>query len=190
VPSKAEPPATLLTDQATVVFGAPVTVAENVSEAPARILAVAGATDTATVAAGGGGCFCSVGDPPDAQPESSEAMARTLKLLQMQAKRVCIEYVVWRVELGQTTGRRDRNRPCRWCLGWLRGADRLGRRSLRRKERKRSLRKPGIGHDLRTNRVYLCGQIFVNVFLSMNSAVCFGKEILCHSDFTQVDLRL
>ena len=46
VPSAKEPPGVELTDQETAVLDVPVTVAENVRFAPARMLAVAGVTET------------------------------------------------------------------------------------------------------------------------------------------------
>ncbi len=54
VPSAAEPPAVPFTDQLTIVFVVPVTVPAKVREELARILAVVGATVTATAAGVGG----------------------------------------------------------------------------------------------------------------------------------------
>ncbi len=58
VPSAEEPPTVSLTDQVTEVLALPVTAAAKVSEAPARIFAELGVTETETVAGGGGGGFC------------------------------------------------------------------------------------------------------------------------------------
>ena len=46
VPRVADPPTVPLTDQVTLVFELPETVAENCKESPARILAVEGVTVT------------------------------------------------------------------------------------------------------------------------------------------------
>jgi len=54
VPRAVEPLAVPLTNQETAVLVEPVTVAEKVKESPARILAVVGATETATVFVVGG----------------------------------------------------------------------------------------------------------------------------------------
>jgi len=56
IPSAAEPPVVLLTDQVTAVFVVPDTATENGKESPARMFAVGG--DTTTVMEdGGGGCL-------------------------------------------------------------------------------------------------------------------------------------
>lgn len=75
VPRVAEPLAVSLTNQETAVLLEPVTVDEKVKESPARMLAVVGATETATVLAAGGsgaGDF-GVEEPPPlvAQPARS-----------------------------------------------------------------------------------------------------------------------
>ena len=75
VPSVEEPPGVSLTDQVTEVLVAPVTVAVNVRKAPARMLAVVGATEPETAGVGGGGCFW-VEEEPDEQAERTSARAR------------------------------------------------------------------------------------------------------------------
>ena len=92
VPRAEEPPAALFTDQVTELLLVPVTVAEKVREAPARIFAVAGATVTATTAAGAVGIFGEVEEEPDehAVRRNAGTRARTARWGQIRAERACI----------------------------------------------------------------------------------------------------
>ena len=75
VPTTEEPPAVPFTDQETAVLLVPVTVAENVSIAPARMLAVAGVTTTA-MAGVGSGDFVDEGPAPELQDARKNAKAK------------------------------------------------------------------------------------------------------------------
>lgn len=79
VPREAEPAEMSLTDQVTEVLEFPVTVALKVSEAPARMLAVGGATVTETVGGGGGGCFC-VDEEVEPHPTSIKVRPRSRRM--------------------------------------------------------------------------------------------------------------
>ena len=84
VPSVVEPPAVPLTDQVTLVFCVPVTVAWKVNESPARTFAVDGVTLTDTPdGCGFGPGEDTVCDTPPAHPASAAAAIHRAVFLQM-----------------------------------------------------------------------------------------------------------
>jgi hypothetical protein len=77
VPSVEELPAVPFTDQETAVLLVPVTAAENVSVAPARMLAVAGVTTTAMDEFGAGaGDLVDEGPAPELQDAKENTIAK------------------------------------------------------------------------------------------------------------------
>jgi hypothetical protein len=109
LPRAAEPPTVSLTDQVTEVLALPVTAAAKVSEAPARIFAVAGVTETETAAGGGGGGFC-VDKDVEPQPTSRSARPTSRRMWRSETGSLCIQVKLSRVPGRETTGRRARKR--------------------------------------------------------------------------------
>jgi hypothetical protein len=70
------------TDQVTEVLVVPVTVAEKANDAPARMLAVGGATLTEIVAGGGGG-FCEE-EAVEPQPTRISIKARSRRMYRLE----------------------------------------------------------------------------------------------------------